>query len=161
MKDYAFDITDALSAPAITFSMAWADMIPKRLFGTLPMARMIACMKKEELATYPEVVIYLYTRSLEAPMHGEWADIYFHVTCKVLEDYFGEDHWKDIQARKELDQYEESQLKWLRREIYNKRRQILKDRIRTEERVEKQAAKEVESKKPKIIQADLFQTQRA
>jgi hypothetical protein len=132
MRDYAFDILDALNAPVITFSWSWADSIPQRVKQIIPQARMVALMKKEEMATYPEVVAYMITRTFEAPMHGEWVDIYMHVSCTVCEQYFNEDHWDELHAPRELQQYDMSLLNQLRRFIYEKRRKSLKEKLKTE-----------------------------
>jgi len=87
-------------------------------------------MQSEQLATNTECAIYIYTRSLEAPMDLEWTDIYLHVGCKTLEDWFGENHWKETGAPKELSDWHHTNLNRLRTHIYNKRRQILKGHLR-------------------------------
>lgn len=130
MKDYAFDLMDALQAPMITFNQSWADTIPKRILDIIPMARMIALSKCEQQATYPECVAYLYTRSLEAPMDHDWTEIYTHVSCVTLENWFGENHFEQVQAPRQLNDWLLSQLTDLRNHIYSKRRQVLKDRLK-------------------------------
>ena len=125
-RDYVFDLIDAFTAPVLTFSKSWADTIPKRMLEIVPLARMKALLKNEELATYAECTIYIYTRTLEAPMDSEWTDIYTHVTCTVLKEWFGEDHWDDIKAPKELSEWLLSKLNKLRLDIYHKRRDIIK-----------------------------------
>jgi hypothetical protein len=135
-KDYVFDIVDALSAPVLVFSTLWSDIIPKRLFEILPLARMKALMQGEQLATYAECVIYIYPRTLEAPMTSEWVDIYTHISCKTLEEWFGEDHWNEVKAPRELSQWLLSQLGDLRCHLYNKRREILKTRLKSEEKID-------------------------
>jgi hypothetical protein len=110
-SSYVFDIVDALSAPVLTFSHQWSDTIPKRMLDIVPLARMKALMQGEQLATYTECVIYIYTRTLEAPMDSEWTDIYTHISCKTLEEWFVEDHWKDTEAPRELSEWLCSKLK--------------------------------------------------
>lgn len=127
---YSFDLFDVNRAPVITSSPMWADTIPERMLNKLPTARMIAYEKGEQMATYLECSIFLYTASLEAPMTHEWAEIACHVTCTVLEDLFGEDHWAAVKAPKELDKYRMSKLNELRRMIYTKRRELLKKRMK-------------------------------
>ena len=129
-SSYVFDIVDALSAPVLTFSHQWSDIIPKRILDTIPLTRMKALMQGEQLATYAECVIYIYTRTLDAPMDSDWTDIYFHVSCKTLEDWFNEDHWENTNAPKVLNEWLRSKLNGLRHHIYNKRRDILKGRVR-------------------------------
>ncbi len=109
-------------------------------------------MKKEELATFPEAVAFIMTRTMEAPMYSEWVNIYTHVCCTVCEQYWKEDHWDEVTDRKTLTRDEEELLERLRRWIYEKRRKILKERIRAE----KKAAKSVEKKDPVIEGEQLF-----
>jgi hypothetical protein len=129
-EGYSFDLLDALQAPIITSSHMWADSIPERLLKELPKARMIAYKKGEQMATYLECSIYLYTASLEAPMTHDWATITCHVSCKILEDLFGEDRWEVVDAPKVLDDYRLSKLNNLRHMIYTKRRELLKKRMK-------------------------------
>lgn len=135
-NSYVFDIVDALSAPILTFSQQWADTIPQRILNQVTLARLVALKQGELLATYIECVAYLYTRTMEAPMNSDWVDIYTHVSCKTLEEWFGEDHWKDIGAPRELSEWLCSKLNDLRHHIYDKRREILKTKIKEQERSE-------------------------
>ena len=141
-SNYVFDIVDALSAPILTFSKHWADVLPERILNIVQLARMIALMKGEQTATYAECVIYMYTRTLEAPMDHEWTDIYTHVSCTTLEDWFGEDHWNDTRAPKELSDWLQSKLTGLRRHIYEKRREILKQKCKSQQVPEKKPSEE-------------------
>jgi hypothetical protein len=127
---FVFDLIDSLTAPVLTFSESWPDTIPQRLLEVVPLARMQALLQKEQLATHLECGIYIYTRTLEAPMDSEWTKIYCHVNCKVLQDWFGEDHWESVGAQKELDQWLKPKLYKLRSHIYIKRREILKKRFK-------------------------------
>ena len=128
---YVFELMDALKSPVLTHAQSWADCIPQRILDIIPIARLKSLMLKEELATYPEVSAFIMTRCMEAPMDNEWTEIYLHVSCKVCEDYFNEDHWKELNAKKELSDYENKyHLLPLRRHIYEKRRQILKQRMK-------------------------------
>ena len=136
-SSYVFDLVDALSAPILTFSYQWSDLIPKRILDIVQIERMKTLMQREQWATLAECVNYMYTRTMQAPMDSEWTDIYTHVSCKTLEECFGEDHWKDIQAPRKLSDWLLSKLNGLRRHIYNKRRDILKGRFRDQEHTEK------------------------
>ncbi|TXJ29061.1 MAG: hypothetical protein E6Q24_05115 [Chitinophagaceae bacterium] len=132
--NFAFDIMDALTAPILTFSQQWADTMPKRLLGIIPLARLKMLLMKEEKASYEECVLYIYTRSLEAPMNTDWVDIYTHVSCKVLGDWFNENHWQETKAPKQLNEWLQSKLTGLQQHIYSKRRELLKQKIRQEKR---------------------------
>jgi hypothetical protein len=153
---HVFDLVDALEAPVLTFSMSWADIIPKRLLDILPVARMIALMQGEQLATYAEVAIYIYTRTLEAPMASEWVDIYTHVSCTTLQQYFNEDHWKEVGAPMKLSDWLQSKLRDLRSHIYNKRRDILKGQLKAQDTDEIQTAKKQTNQEPLQEQQSLF-----
>lgn len=137
-RDYVFDIVDALTAPILTFSQLWADVIPKRMLDIIPMARLIALKQGEELASYPEVVTYIYTRTHEAPMDCEWVDIYTHVSCQTVQTWFNEDAWEQVRAPRILSEWLQSKLDDLRRHIYRKRRELLKSRLKTEATTESQ-----------------------
>lgn len=132
---YIFDIMDALLAPILTFSEAWADTIPKRLLNIIKVARIIALKNNEQLATFPECSVYIYTRTLESPMHGDWTDIYTHVSCKVCQDWFNEDHWEEVKAPKTLTDWQLSKLNQLRRHLYERRRLLLKKDYKTEKSI--------------------------
>ena len=153
-SDYVFDIMDALRAPILTFTELWADTIPQRLLDIVQIARMKALIAGEKSATDPECVIYIYTRTYEAPMDGEWTDIYTHISCKTLEQWFGEDHWKEVKAPTELSEWLRSKLNRLRRHIYDKRREILKGRLGTEEK----KVNEVPKKEPGPIDSSSQQS---
>jgi hypothetical protein len=152
-----FDLADALRAPVLTFSEQWADAIPKRLFDILPIARTKALMLGEHSATYAECVIYIYTRALAAPMDSKWTDIYTHVSCKTLQEYFNEDHWDAVKAPAELTKSLQSKLDGLRRHIYDKRREILKTKLKQPEQpaTDTQQAEAIQA--PTSPQQSLFQ----
>lgn len=151
-NDWTFDILDALASPILTFSMAWADTIPKRILDIVPIARMVSLMKKDATATYPECAVYMYTRTFEAPMDYEWSHIYTYVVSQTVQTWFGENPRKDldIDIPTELNQWLRSKLEDLRRHIYRKRREILKTRLKQEERIEPKPQK-VETPKKNII----------
>lgn len=131
-EDQVFNLLDALRSPVITFTTTWSESIPKRIFDIIPMARLQALSLHEELATIPEVAAYLITRTFESPMTSEWVNIYTWSCCHVCEKYFNEDHWKLVTDRKTLGPDEQRYLKDLRRWIYAKRRNALKEKIKRE-----------------------------
>ncbi len=125
-----FDLLDATRSPLITHDLTWVDCVPKRIRDIVTPARLAALKNREELATLPECLCYLTTRSFTAPLDSDWAEIFLYLTCTVMEKYFGEDHWSLTGGRKELSRNMEDQLIGLRRHIYNSRRKILKQRLR-------------------------------
>ena len=149
-----FDIMDALTAPVLTHAQSWADSIPGRLIKTIPIARMKSLMMKEEFATLPETVAFIMTRTMEAPMNSDWAEIYFHVSCTVCQDYFNEDHWEQIGAHRTLSEYQERHLLMpLRRWIYERRRKVVKERMKAVEHID--AVIDPVQKEPEIYQTQL------
>jgi hypothetical protein len=123
---FVFEFMDMLAAPILTHSAAWKDAIPKRLIQEITLHRLIAGMQKEELATLPETVAFIMTRSFDAPMDHDWTDIYTHISCKLCEQCWGEDHWEHVRAPRELNSYQAGMLKHLRQWIYRRRRQHVK-----------------------------------
>lgn len=125
-EKFVFEFMDMLSAPILTHSAAWKDAIPQRLIKEITLYRLIAGMQKEELATLPETVAFIMTRSFDAPMDHDWTDIYTHVSCTVCEQCWGEDHWEQVKAPRILNQYQAGMLKHLRQWIYRRRRMHVK-----------------------------------
>lgn len=129
---FAFYFVDILQGPIMTYTTEWADCIPQRLIRLIKMARLVAGMKKEELATLPEVSAYMITRTFLAPMDNDWTQIYTFVSCKVCEEHFGEDHWAEICPDKKLNDYQKDLLLRLRRWIYEKRQLAVKKKMKAE-----------------------------
>jgi len=90
-------------------------------------------IQDKQIASDPEVVVFIYTRIFEAPITREWVDIYTHICCKVLEQYFGEDQWENVDAPRTISDYEKGYyLKPLQEWIYQRRRKVLKERMKAE-----------------------------
>lgn len=136
-SQHEFDLMDALTAPVITWPSPWQLDIPDDVMGAISMARMVALMKGEEMATIPEVVAYLMPRSSEAPMSRECANIYLYVSREYLINYRSVKAEVVDFAPTELDDYEQELLLRLRRWIWEKRRSALKERDRARKRAEK------------------------
>jgi len=137
---FVFDLMDVITSPLITYSTSWADCIPESLKIDVCMAKMISALKKEYTASIPEVVAYMMTRTLEAPMQREWVNIYCYCTTIYAKEWMKKKLPKDV-AVNEIDEYEQSLLKRLRDWIYEKRRQYVKDKLKTQrhEKPEKQS----------------------
>lgn len=145
IASYIFDILDAVSAPILTFSHWWADTIPHRMLQNIPLARILALRNRQHLATEEECAVYIYTRTLDAPMDQDWTEIYCHLCCKVLQKWFHEDHWKEMAAPSQLTELQIGKLHRLRNHLYQKRREILKASVKAEQKESgnKPAAKSV------------------
>jgi len=110
----------SLFAPVVCHGPGWADTVPKWLRDRVQMERLILAAKQEDMATDAELVIYLYTASLEMPFDHHWFRIYMHYAVRAMEsegmpvpsDF--DDH------RKPLDDYEEMLVKDLKGKIFGK-----------------------------------------
>ena len=128
-----FDLMDALRSPILTHAQIWADTIPERMLKIIPVARLANFIQDKQMASDPEVVVFICTRTFESPMSREWVDIYTHMCCKVLEQYFKEDQWDNVIAPRTLSDYEKGYyLNPLRKWIYQCRRKVLKERMKVE-----------------------------
>ena len=113
-------------------------------------------MTKEETATDPEALAFIYTRTLEAPMSSEWTGIYTHLGCKVCEQYWNEDKWDIVGASKDLSEYDTNYyLKPLKRFIYEKRRKILKGEMKYVLKKQVTPEEEFNPGKPVMVEAQL------
>jgi len=131
VEDGVFDLVDALSSPVLTHAQTWADCIPDRLIKIVPMARLKSLLLQEKFASLAETCAFIMTRTMEAPMSSEWVNIYTYVSCKVCEEWWNEDHWKDGIAPDNLTDYENKYLLMpLRLWIYDRRRKVLKGRLK-------------------------------
>lgn len=128
-KQFVFDMMDILTAPIITFPSSWSDSLPKQLLQDIKTARIMAALKKEEIATLPEVVAYMMPATYESPMRYEWANVYLWACAQYMETF----RKKDVSelAPVELDSYEQQLLAQLRNWIYRKRREYMKKLVRS------------------------------
>lgn len=133
---FAFDLVDALRSPVLTHSSMWKDMIPQRILDKIPIARLIALHNQVKMATYEECSAFIMTASLEAPMDRDWTDIYTHVCCIVLQRWFNEDQWDEVQAPRTLSEYQRNYLlNPLRKHIWEKRRKLLREQMKSESKL--------------------------
>ena len=137
MKKEVFDLMDALCSPVITYPSPWNIDLPEDIFGHIQIAQLKALSKKEQTATIPEVVAYLYSASMEGPLYSEWANVYLWVCGEYLKKYRSMDLKGVDFIPESLSDYEQSELNRLRDFIYRKRREALKKKIRSLEGVRK------------------------
>lgn len=121
---------DALRSPVLTYDQTWASAIPNRILKLVVQARMLSLIKEDEMASYPEAVAYMITANLNHPIPSDWAEIYIHVCCTVCEEHFGEDHWKELDGQKTLNQCNQNKLVKLCQWIYEKRRHYVKEKLK-------------------------------
>ncbi|MDD5700461.1 MAG: hypothetical protein PHU23_00300 [Dehalococcoidales bacterium] len=74
------DLVGSLTDPIIVMPGGWGDTLPDWIREEITLERMVENMKaiknEELMGTDAEVVAYLYTASLEAPMGHDWVEIY-------------------------------------------------------------------------------------
>lgn len=110
-------------------SNAWADSIPEWLLNTIKEDRLIAEMlglvgsevSSEDIG-YAELVAYLMTASLKAPLTHEHTQIYLHCFTK-LQDARNREIPNDLRVD-ELTSDQERELRSLRSMIFEKRGDI-------------------------------------
>lgn len=138
------ELVRALTDPIIAWPSPWIDTIPDRLKDRVPTERLIMCMRAQTgetpTATDVEALIYMYPRTLEAPLDRDWVDIYLYLGTKV----FGKETPEDIR-RDTLDGQQMKDLNHLKAWIYERRIAARLDRDRAGRRQEKEDA--VERKK--------------
>ena len=134
-SDFVFDFMDCLISPIIVFKSAWQDTIPKDILGGIKLSRIICSMTKEKMASLTETLAYIMPRTYEAPMPMEWVNIYtwlgLHYAMRSKNK--GQSDAMIEIAPKELSDYEKELLKSLRLWINDKRRQALKNILKSNE----------------------------
>ena len=130
------EIMGAVSPTIIVYDESWGEDLPEWLKTQITLkrfeqnARGIKGEKIEE-ATEEEAMAYLYTRSLAAPMTDAWVRIYQKVFQEVVNEKIGRENMPAMfQEDIELNSYEASQLKDLKRWIYKKREEREKERFK-------------------------------
>jgi hypothetical protein len=114
--------------------IVWNADNPESLKNRIITDRMIQLMKegRTEMATYSEVVYYMMPRTQEAPLDGDWVNIY----CWAGKQFMGDKMPDDI-APKELTRQQKDDLDRLRRWIWQRSVNALKKIERAEKREEK------------------------
>lgn len=136
------ELVGALFDPIIVYpGGGWENDLPEPLKKRLVPDRLIhnmACHKGLESwaeATDLEALLYMYPRTMEAPLDHDWTEIYLYLGTRVM----GDSMPGDI-AKQALDNYQMSKLRDLKRFIQSKKLQHRKERRRQEKADAKQAA---------------------
>lgn len=156
VSNFAFDVTDALSAPIVSFPSPWNADIPKEVINNIPIARMCALMQGEQFATIPECVAYIMPACLEFPLNHMWAQIYLHVSTLYVRNFRKQEVPDDIRVEELTDNYHKRLLLDLRRWIYERRRKHLKLRIKTQDKQAKTQVVSAAIIQEKPLQLELF-----
>ena len=138
-NDFVFNFMDCLTSPIIVFKSAWQDTIPKDILKNIKLLRLLCSMQQEEMASLTETLAYIMPRTYEAPMPTEWVNIYTWLGLQYAAQFKNDDQLKAMKeiAPSELSEYEVGLLNNLRRLIYDKRREALKDKLKSAEKSEK------------------------
>jgi hypothetical protein len=114
-----------LAGPLIVGDPAWGDDTPAWLRAAVRIARLgLVLAGEHEHASEEEAVAYLMAASLAAPLHADWAALYFWVAARVLARWSKvsqeEDYWRMIDAaapQRTLRPDQEDDLRRLLRDI--------------------------------------------
>ncbi len=113
-----------LAGPLIVGDPAWGDDTPAWLQAAVRIARLgLVLAGEHEHASEEEAVAYLMAASLAAPLHADWAELYFWVAARVLARWrkIGqEEFWRMIEAatpQRTLRRDQEDDLQRLLRDI--------------------------------------------
>jgi hypothetical protein len=92
-----------LAGPLIVGDPAWGRDTPSWLSDAVQVARLgLVLAGEHEHASEEEAVAYLMAASLAAPLHTDWAALYFWVAARVLARWSKigqeEDFWRMIEA---------------------------------------------------------------
>ncbi len=130
---YVLDVMDLMESPIIEYPSQWQDAVTKDLLNKITMARMLTQMRGEHMASLTEVVAYMMPRTFESPMPSEWVNIYTWCGLQYAKTFkkTGQMEAMEEVAQKQLSEYEMGLLKRLRLWIYEKRRQAVKDNMKT------------------------------
>lgn len=129
IKKLVFDIQDVFNSRAPVFDSSWASSIPENLLDLLRTSKLLYLIQGKEYATDIECLIYLYTRSLVAPMGSELTKIYLYLGYRVNQQWSKKTlPWPfdgPMSLVTEIEEDLENKLMQLRIEIYELRRKKL------------------------------------
>ena len=139
------DLVGCLTDPILVFPGGWGDTLPEWIKTQITLERLAENMVslregRQPTGTDAEATAYLYTRSLEAPMDGDWTRIYLYVAGKTYSRANrGGEIPGDIRVES-LTQDQVSDLNRLKEWIYRKRAEARQERERAERRQKKEEA---------------------
>lgn len=128
--DWIEEMAGALTDPIIVYpAPGWMDALPEPLLKRLSIERLlylnlcIAGKAKIEESLDIEAVLYMYPRTMVAPMPSEWNRIYLYLGTKVI----GEACPDDIKE-KELSNWEMGLLRDFKRWLHSRKVKARKER---------------------------------
>jgi len=139
VDDWVSDLVGALTDPIIVFPAGgWENDIPERLKQQIPLERLIMNMKViREKKGVPvgdlEALVYMFPRTMEAPMTSEQTKLYFYCFNEAMK-FMRVEVPEELKLKKyeELNSYEMHQLDNLKRFIWDRRLNARKERARGE-----------------------------
>ncbi|MER3374598.1 MAG: hypothetical protein RIM83_08165 [Allomuricauda sp.] len=143
-SDFGFDFMDVLTGPIIVYPSAWQDLIPVDILQNITSARMLVQMEGKQTASLTEVVAYMMPRTYEAPMPSEWTNIYTWCGLQYVRTFNKTEQLEAMMeiAPEQLSDQEKGLLDNLRSWIYGKRRQALRDKLKTSERPDTKSSRD-------------------
>lgn len=120
------DIMSAVSPTIIVYDESWGRDLPDWIRTQIQIKRFEEGLKQTDEgikeASNEEILAYLYTCSLVAPMTEEWTRIYQSIFQNVVGNKIGEKNLPaDFQEEIELSEQEENELRNLKVWIFKKR----------------------------------------
>ena len=145
------DAVGALLDPIIVWP-GYEDSVPSKLRDDIILQRLIQNLKEETgLASWPEVCAYLMTASLAHPFNRDWVEIYEYAFAQ----YVGRDKIPEgglAYLKTELDEQQKRDLQRFRQWLWNTRRQVTRNRIKSRNKDERtKAGLEVEAQAPQQL----------
>jgi hypothetical protein len=157
------DLVGALADPIIVMPGGWGADLPDWIREQIQIERMLENMKsikgEEMLGTDAEVVAYLFTASLTAPIPTEWVEIYLYISDKLYKRKNKQGLPADLHVVEKLSQSQERDLLHFRRWLYNARVKARQDKergIRREEKLEVAKPKAAKKKQATDLQPRMF-----
>jgi hypothetical protein len=150
------DLVGSLTDPIIVMPGGWGDTLPDWIRQEITVERMVEnvkAIKNEELmGTDAEVVAYLYTASLEAPMDSDWVEIYLYMASKVMKRHTKQEMPADMRVIEKLTRNQEDDLLRFKRWLYETRVSARQERDRSKRREHKDQKKQ----RKEVLQPKMF-----
>lgn len=148
-KEWIDETVGALFDPIIVYpGGGWEDDLPEKLKKDLPLCRLahlMLCSQGKahwDEACDLEALLYMYPRTMVAPLSDQWTRTYLYLGTKCLGDNVPENIRHET-----LSDYDMRELRDLKRWIYSKKVEARKNRGR-QEKAERAQAEKVEAKPP-------------
>jgi len=130
-------LVEVFTAPLVVMPGGWGESLPEWIKGEITLQRMVRLMKgDDDLATDAEATAYLYTASLTNPIGRDWTEIYCYLVNKLMSAK-GSPVPDDVRVEK-LTDYQEEELRGLKRWIRERQHKVLNERKKVEKRAEQE-----------------------